>query len=107
MAKMCIVIFVCFVSTVIYTQPWKENEYTKRLLFFIVVNCMGMMWCSYILISLGFEEAALTLSETITKTCVAIVIPSLLKFTVENLSKNNSWPDKPCCTDKTASGNDP
>ena len=44
-------------------QRKKELEYHKKLLNFIVLNALGMMWCSYVLAWYGREEIAESLSK--------------------------------------------
>lgn len=71
-------------------QRKKELEYHKKLLNFIVLNALGMMWCSYVLAWYGREEIAESLSNTVASSIVAVVIPYLVTKTIENISKYGS-----------------
>lgn len=62
-------------------------EYHKRLLNFIIVNSIGMMWMSYVLAWFDHEEIAESLSNTVATSIVAVVIPYLITKTIENVSK--------------------
>lgn len=68
----------------------KELEYHKRLLNFIIINSIGMMWMSYILAWFGREDIAESLSNTVASSIVAVVIPYLITKTIENVSKYGS-----------------
>ena len=65
-------------------------EYHKRLLNFIIINSIGMMWMSYILAWFNHEEIAQSLSNTVATSIVAVVIPYLITKTIENVSKYGS-----------------
>ena len=52
------------------------------------------VWCSYILALLGREQIAEALSQVALKEIIGVVLIYGLKALFENLSKNNSWPDK-------------
>ena len=65
-------------------------EYHKRLLNFIIINSIGMMWMSYILAWFDHEEIAQSLSNTVATSIVAVVIPYLITKTIENVSKYGS-----------------
>ena len=62
-------------------------EYHKRLLNFIIINSIGMMWMSYVLAWFDHEEIAESLSNTVATSIVAVVIPYLITKTIENVSK--------------------
>ena len=65
-------------------------EYHKRLLNFIIINSIGMMWMSYVLAWFDHEEIAESLSNTVATSIVAVVIPYLITKTIENVSKYGS-----------------
>jgi len=67
-----------------------EQEYHKRMLNFILVNSIAMMWCSYILAWFGKTEIAETLSKTIVTAVIGVVIPYFVTKTIENVSKYGS-----------------
>lgn len=63
------------------------KEYAKRLLNFLVINCILMMWASYFLAYIGMDQIAETLSAT---ACNAVIVPVtgyLVKSVIENVSK--------------------
>lgn len=68
----------------------QDLEYHKRLLNFIIINSIGMMWMSYILAWFDHEEIAQNLSNTVATSIVAVVIPYLITKTIENVSKYGS-----------------
>ena len=76
-----------------YWIGFKEEqalEYHKRLLNFIIINSIGMMWMSYVLAWFNHEEIAESLSNTVATSIVAVVIPYLITKTIENVSKYGS-----------------
>ena len=68
----------------------REKEYHKRMLNFILINAIGMMWCSYILAWFGKTSIAETLSKTVATAIVGVVIPYFITKTIENVSKYGS-----------------
>ena len=52
-------------------------------------------WASYILAFLDRGQIAESLSQVALTSIVAVVLTYALKSIIENLSKNNIWPDKP------------
>lgn len=68
----------------------KKTEYHKKILTFILVNAIAMMWCSYILAWFGRTDIAESLSETVTTSIVGVVIPYFVTKTIENISKYGS-----------------
>lgn len=68
----------------------RKQEYHKSLLSFILINSVGMMWCSYLLAWCGKTDIAETLSKTVATAIVGVVIPYLVTKTVENVSKYGS-----------------
>ena len=67
----------------------------KAVVWFCVVNGCGWVWCSYLLAYLGRSEIAQSLSQVALTEIVAVVLAYALKSLAENLSKHNTWPDKP------------
>ena len=82
----------------------KSPTTTKRVVWFCLGNGVAWVWCSYILAYLGRTEIAESLSKVALTEIVAVVLTYALKSLFENLSKNNSWPDKqkPVNTDRDA-----
>ncbi len=53
-----------------------------------------MMWASYALALFNRAQIAEALSRAVCIEIVAVVLGYYLKAGVENLSKNNQWPDR-------------
>lgn len=68
----------------------KIVEYHKKMLNFILINSIAMMWCSYILAWFGRTAIAETLSKTVASAIVGVVIPYFITKTIENVSKYGS-----------------
>lgn len=66
----------------------------KKIVWFLLFNGVAWVWCSYILAALGKEQIAESLSQVALKELIAVVFAYAFKSVVENLSKNNNWPDK-------------
>lgn len=66
----------------------------KIIVWVCILNGLAWVWCSYILAWLGREQIAETLSQVALKEIIGVVLIYGFKALVENLSKNNSWPDK-------------
>lgn len=73
----------------------KPIETMKALVWFCLVNGCGWVWSSYVLAYLGREEIAESLSKVALTEIVVVVFTYAAKALVEQLSKNNKWPDKP------------
>ena len=73
-----------------------ENRTTtsKRIVWFCLINGIAWVWCSYLLAYLGRAEIAENLSTVALTEIVAVVLTYSIKSLLENLSKNNIWPDK-------------
>ena len=72
----------------------KKITTTKALVWTIVANAIAWIWCSYILAALDKIQIAESLSSEAVRTIIGVVFAYCLKSGIENLSKNNSWPDK-------------
>ena len=72
----------------------QKPETMKRVVWACVVNGFAWVWCSYILAALDKPQIAEELSKVALAEIVAPVIVYALKSAVENLSKNNRWPDR-------------
>lgn len=66
----------------------------KIIVWVCILNGLAWVWCSYILALLGREQIAEALSQVALKEIIGVVLIYGLKALFENLSKNNSWPDK-------------
>lgn len=71
-----------------------KTETMKAVVWLILVNACAWVWCSYLLAYLGRVEIAESLSEVALKTIIGTMFTYGAKSLVENLSKNNNWPDK-------------
>lgn len=67
----------------------------KKIVWICLVNGILWVWCSYILAALDKEVIAESLSQVAVTEIIGVVLVYALKSLVENLSKNNNWPDKP------------
>lgn len=80
------------------TPPATEEKgltTTKVIVWFCLLNGIAWVWCSYILAWMGKEQIAESLSQVALTEIIAVVLVYAAKSVFENLSKNNSWPDKP------------
>ena len=71
-----------------------KSETMKRVVWACVGNGFAWVWCSYILAALDKPQIAEELSKVALAEIVAPVVVYAVKSVVENLSKNNRWPDK-------------
>ena len=82
-------------------QDLQKPETMKRVVWACVVNGFAWVWCSYILAALDKPQIAEELSKVALAEMIVPVAVYALKSGVENLSKNNSWPDKGGISDDT------
>lgn len=75
-------------------QGLQKPETMKRVVWACVVNGFAWVWCSYILAALDKPQIAEELSKVALAEIVVPVAVYALKSGVENLSKNNHWPDR-------------
>lgn len=68
---------------------------TKKVVWLCLANGVLWVWCSYLLAYLGRAEIAESLSKVAITEIIGVVLIYCLKSLFENISKNNSWPDKP------------
>lgn len=77
-------------------EPDEKKPTTMKLIVWIcLLNGIAWVWCSYILAALGKEQIAESLSQVALTEIIGVVLVYAVKSVFENLSKNNSWPDKP------------
>lgn len=67
----------------------------KWVVLFSLLNGYAWVWCSYILAFMDKYTIAEQLSQVAITEIIGVVLIYALKSLVENLSKNNQWPDKP------------
>lgn len=85
----------------------EKPETMKRVVWACVLNGFAWVWCSYILAALDKPQIAEELSKVALAEIVAPVVVYAVKSAVENLSKNNRWPDKqPADTETPPDQND-
>lgn len=67
---------------------------TKKVIWVCLINGFAWVWCSYILAYLDKMQIAESLSQVAVTEIIGVVLAYCIKSAVENLSKNNRWPDK-------------
>lgn len=72
----------------------QPTETMKRVLWACVLNGFLWVWCSYILAALDKPQIAESLSQVALAEIIVPVAVYAGKSVIENLSKNNHWPDK-------------
>lgn len=85
-----------------------KRETMKLVVWVCLANGFAWVWCSYILAFLDKMQIAESLSQVAVTQIIGVVLAYAIKSAIENLSKNNSWPDKPPVnpSDTTASSGD-
>ncbi|WP_288785411.1 hypothetical protein [uncultured Bacteroides sp.] len=78
----------------------KKAETTKSVIWVCLINGFAWVWCSYILAYLDKMQIAESLSQVAVTEIIGVVLAYCIKSAVENLSKNNHWPDKPSDTNE-------
>ncbi len=76
-------------------QKPEKPETTKRVIWVCLLNGFAWVWCSYLLAYLDKPQIAESLSQVAVTEIIGVVLAYAIKSLVENLSKNNHWPDKP------------
>lgn len=76
-------------------KPEKKWTAMKMIVTICLGNGIAWVWCSYILAFLGRDQIAESLSQVAVTEIIGVTLVYAIKSLVENLSKNNSWPDKP------------
>lgn len=72
----------------------KKMETTKKVVWICLANGFVWVWCSYVLAYLDKPQIAESLSQVAVTEIIGVVLAYCIKSSVENLSKNNRWPDK-------------
>ena len=86
-------------------RAWlKKRTNTERIIWACLIH--GFLWvdCSYLLAWLQRNEIAQDLSKVAITEIIGVVLIYAIKEGTANLSKNNSWPDKPKPETKTEEG---
>ena len=82
-------------SAPIPSESGKKKATTMKVIVWVcLLNGLAWVWCSYILAWMGREQIAESLSQVALTEIIGVVLVYAIKAAVENLSKNNSWPDK-------------
>lgn len=76
-------------------QGKRRIEMTKLVIWVCLVNGIAWVWFSYYLAWKEKTQIAEGLSQVAVTEIVGVVLAYCIKSVVENLSKNNHWPDKP------------
>lgn len=76
------------------TMPPPRTETMKRVIWVCLANGFLWVWCSYLLAYLDRPQIAESLSQVAVTEIIGVVLAYAIKSAVENLSKNNRWPDK-------------
>lgn len=69
-------------------------ETTKIIIWVCLLMGFAWVWCSYYLAYTDHEQIAESLSQVAVTEIIGVVLAYCIKSAVENLSKNNRWPDK-------------
>lgn len=89
-------------------QKKKETTTMKRIVWLCLGNGIAWVWCSYGLAMMGREQIAEALSQVAITEIIGVAFVYAVKAGIENLSKNNTWPDKtndrPAPTEEHGSG---
>ena len=72
----------------------RKQETTKKMIWVCLINGFAWVWCSYILAYLDKTQIAESLSQVAVTEIIGVVLAYCIKSAVENLSKNNRWPDR-------------
>ncbi len=86
-----------------------KTETMKKIVGVCLANGILWIWCSYILAWMDKAQIAESLSSVAVTEIIGVVLAYAIKSAVENLSKNNRWPDKgePPAQDGDAAGPGP
>lgn len=71
-----------------------KPETMKQVIWVCLLNGIAWVWCSYFLAYLDKPQIAESLSQVAVTEIIGVVLAYAIKSAVENLSKNNRWPDK-------------
>lgn len=69
-------------------------ETMKKFVWACVVNGFLWVWCSYVLAAMDKPQIAEELSKVALVEIIAPVMVYAAKSAIENLSRNNRWPDR-------------
>lgn len=72
----------------------KRMDTSKKITWICLINGFAWVWCSYVLAYLDKPQIAESLSQVAVTEIIGTVLAYCGKSVIENLSKNNRWPDK-------------
>ncbi len=72
----------------------EKMETTKKVIWACLIMGFAWVWCSYVLAYLNRAQIAESLSQVAVTEIIGVVLVYCIKSAVENLSKNNIWPDR-------------
>lgn len=72
----------------------QKPETMKLVIWFCLLNGIAWVWFSYYLAYTDHLQIAESLSQVAVTEIIGVVLAYAIKSVVENLSKNNRWPDK-------------
>lgn len=72
----------------------KKTEFSKLIVGWLLLNGTIWTYLSYYLAYLGKEEIAESLSKAVVVEILGVFAAYACKALLENLSKNNVWPDR-------------
>jgi len=74
-----------------------KKEFSKLIVAWLIFHATVWVYLTYALAFMNKIKIAETLSKTIVVEILTVTLIYALKSLFENLSKNNTWPDKPMC----------
>lgn len=95
-AAFLLAVAFCLGLAWLHTHRTKKGrtETMKAVVWLCLCNGCAWVWCSYLLAYLGRAEIAESLSKVALTEIIGVVLTYAIKSLMENLSKNNKWPDK-------------
>lgn len=85
-------------------RKWPKIEMTKLVIWVCLVNGIAWVWMSYYLAFREKTQIAEGLSQVAVTEIIGVVLAYCIKSAVENLSKNNNWPDRGPAQDNDEGG---
>ena len=70
-------------------EHWNQLTTSKKLVWFLIINAVVWIYCSYLLAWFGREQIAESLSTTVCSTILGAMITYLTTSTIQNISKYN------------------
>ena len=84
----------CLAWMLYWLQGRGALTFSHAIVAWLIVNGTCVLWGVLYLAVTGAEQIAETLGRYVVTELLGTVAVALAKNTVENISKNNSWPDK-------------